>query len=71
MTCPNPRCIGGWLYNTLGSAMAIFPANKKCPNCNPPTYIPAGNDKEICDKCGFLKGSGHGYSCVYEDDRKT
>ena len=26
-------CIGGYLYSSIG--FMIFPANKKCPICNP------------------------------------
>ena len=26
-------CVGGWLYTPVGGM--IFPANKKCPRCNP------------------------------------
>lgn len=26
-------CVGGWLYSAI--EMMIFPANRKCPVCNP------------------------------------
>lgn len=30
-------CIDGWLYSGLGGM--IFPANKRCPTCNPPERV--------------------------------
>jgi len=28
-------CIGGWLYSQMSGRMMVFPANKRCPVCNP------------------------------------
>jgi len=30
-------CVSGWLYSGIGGM--IFPANKKCPKCNPPLRV--------------------------------
>jgi len=37
-TCPGADgllCIDGWLYSQSTTRMMIFPANKRCPKCNP------------------------------------
>jgi hypothetical protein len=36
-------CVDGYLYSQFKTRMMIFPANKKCPVCNPP--------KEVDENC--------------------